>query len=254
MYTCFSNLDRIEFVVTLACTGRCKHCSEGDHPASGEHLDGALAAGAVTELSQRYQLTSLMVFGGEPLLYPDTVCHILEAGKRAGIPRRDLITNGFFTQNPTQIRDTAHRLALSGAVNVLLSVDAFHQETIPLEPVREFAACMKQEHVSISTHPAWLVHPSDENPYNRRTREILDEFQAMGIGPSRGNLIFPSGNAKKYLAAYFAENPPPDDPYEQDPKDIHTLSISPNGDLLHGNLKQQSILELIDAYDRSFDS
>ena len=158
-HTCFSNLDRIEFVVTLACTGRCKHCSEGDHPASGEHLDGALAAGAVTELSQRYQLTSLMVFGGEPLLYPDTVCHILEAGKRAGIPRRDLITNGFFTPNPTQIRATAHRLALSGAVNVLLSVDAFHQETIPLEPVREFAACMKQEHVSISTHPAWLVHP-----------------------------------------------------------------------------------------------
>lgn len=31
------NLNRIEFVVTMACTGRCIHCSEGEHKSGGEH-------------------------------------------------------------------------------------------------------------------------------------------------------------------------------------------------------------------------
>ena len=34
------NLNRIEFVVTMACTGRCIHCSEGEHKSSGKHIDG----------------------------------------------------------------------------------------------------------------------------------------------------------------------------------------------------------------------
>ena len=41
------NLNRIEFVVTMACTGRCIHCSEGEHKSSGKHIDGDIAAQAV---------------------------------------------------------------------------------------------------------------------------------------------------------------------------------------------------------------
>ena len=33
------NLNRIEFVVTYACTGMCKHCSESDHKSCGERID-----------------------------------------------------------------------------------------------------------------------------------------------------------------------------------------------------------------------
>ncbi len=33
------NLNRIEFVVTMACTGRCKHCSEGEHISCTGHID-----------------------------------------------------------------------------------------------------------------------------------------------------------------------------------------------------------------------
>ena len=33
-------LKRIEFVVTMGCTGRCRHCSEGSHDFDGEHIDG----------------------------------------------------------------------------------------------------------------------------------------------------------------------------------------------------------------------
>ncbi|MBQ6888393.1 MAG: hypothetical protein IJN54_12875 [Lachnospiraceae bacterium] len=164
------NLNRIEFVVTMACTGRCRHCSEGEHISKGEHIDGEVAA------------------------------------KESGIPKRDLITNGFFSKDKKRIKEVAHMLAESGVNKILLSVDAFHQETIPMEPVTFFAECVKKEGLNIRINPAWLVSKEDENPYNIKTKEILREFEPMGIQTADGNIIFPSGNAKKYLSEYFDEN------------------------------------------------
>ena len=45
------NLDKIEFVVTDACTGRCKHCSQGDH-RGGAKINGEIAAEAVKKVGQ----------------------------------------------------------------------------------------------------------------------------------------------------------------------------------------------------------
>ena len=67
------NLNRIEFVVTMACTGKCKHCSEGDHINCKEHIDTELAVKSIREICERYDIESLMTFGGEPLIYPDVV-------------------------------------------------------------------------------------------------------------------------------------------------------------------------------------
>ena len=47
----FKHLNKIEFVITYACTGKCKHCSEGDHAPCGEHIDGEKAADAVREIA-----------------------------------------------------------------------------------------------------------------------------------------------------------------------------------------------------------
>ena len=76
------NLNRIEFVVTMACSGHCKHCSEGDHIFSGEHIDGDIAVKAIYEICKNYNIESLMTFGGEPLLYPEVVCKIHSAAKK----------------------------------------------------------------------------------------------------------------------------------------------------------------------------
>lgn len=54
------NLNRIEFVVTMACTGHCKHCSEGEHIGKGEYIDGDIAARAVHDICQNYNIQSLM--------------------------------------------------------------------------------------------------------------------------------------------------------------------------------------------------
>ena len=47
-------LNKIEFVLTYACTGKCKHCSEGDHEPCGEHIDASVAADAVRKIAAEY--------------------------------------------------------------------------------------------------------------------------------------------------------------------------------------------------------
>ncbi len=242
------NLNRIEFVVTMACTGRCKHCSEGEHSSCTGHIDADVAADAIRDICKNYKIESLMTFGGEPLLYPEVVCKIHKAATQMGIPTRDLITNGFFTKDKKRIKEVVELLANSGVCKILLSVDAFHQETIPLEPVKYFAECVKETEISIKLSPAWLVSENDNNPYNIKTREIIKEFDRLNIPVGSGNVIFPSGNAIKYLSEYFDENKEYSSPYEDDPTDIRAISFSPNGDVLKGNIYQNNIIDILKEY------
>jgi len=243
----FKNLNKIEFIVTYACTGRCKHCSEGDHTSCGERIDPQIAADAVRKIGLEYDIKTVMTFGGEPLLYADAVYEIMNAAKELSIPKRQVITNGYFSKNADQIREVAVRLAECGVNDLLLSVDAFHQETIPLETVRVFATEAKKNGIPIRLQPAWLVSARDDNPYNRKTREILDSFADMGISENDGNVIFPEGNALKYLAEYFTDELP-DNPYAENPRDVRCVSFSPDGDVLGGNLYERDIMEIINDY------
>ena len=241
------NLNKIEFFVTYACTGRCKHCSEGDHTSCGERIDPEIAANAVRKIAAEYDIQTVMTFGGEPLLYADAVYAIMTVAKEWNIPKRQVITNGYFSKNANKIREVAERLAACGVNDLLLSVDDFHQETIPLDVVKQFAAEAKTCGIPIRLQPAWLVSATDDNPYNRKTREILDSFAAVGFSVNEGNVIFPEGNARKYLAEYFSDELP-ENPYVEDPRDVRCLSFEPNGNILGGNVYQRDIMEILRDY------
>ncbi len=242
------NLKKIEFVVTLACTGKCRHCSEGDHDGFAEHIDAKAAVEAVRKICSVYDIKTVMTFGGEPLLYPETVCAIHKEASDLGVSKRQVITNGFFSKNKDRIKTVVRDLAHSGVNALLLSVDAFHQETIPLDPVMVFAERAVDAGIPIKLQPAWLVSAEDQNPYNLKTREIIRTFDHLHIPLNQGNVVFPSGNALKYLREYFDDNAATHSPYEEAPEDIKTVSFDPNGDVLNGNVYETDILELIRAY------
>lgn len=247
LYT--QNLSRLEFLLTFACTGRCKHCSEGDHSATGEHINGDAAADMVRKVASQYNINSLMTFGGEPLLYTDAVCKIHAAARDAEIPERSIITNGFFSRDETKIQRVANALAESGVNALLLSVDAFHQETIPIESVMKFAKAVRSSGiVKFRVHPAWLASEDADNPYNNKTREILALFNEMGIPTSGGNVIFPGGNALKHLSEYFDLSIQYTSPYAENPRDIKAICVIPNGDVLGGNIYKADILDILESY------
>ena len=69
----------------------------------------------------------------------------------------------------------------------------------------------------------------------------------MDIPISEGNVIFPEGNALKYLSEYFMDEMPKN-PYVDDPSDVRCLSFSSNGDLLNGNVYRQDIMDILKNY------
>ena len=241
------NLNKIEFVVTYACTGRCKHCSEGDHDLCGERIDPHLAKDAVRRIAAEYDIRTVMTFGGEPLLHTDAVYGIIEAATELGIERRQVITNGYFSKDSDRIYEVARELSRCGVNDLLLSVDAFHQETIPLDVVRAFAKAAIAHGIPTRLQPAWLVSRSDANVYNKRTEEILESLADLAIPISCGNVIFPEGNALKYLSEYFTENRP-ENPYTDDPCNVKCISFEPNGDVLGSNFYKSDIMDIIEKY------
>ena len=242
-----TNLSKLEFVVTDACTGRCKHCSAGDHTRCDARLDPQVAADAVRRIAAEYAIETVMTFGGEPLLHVDAVCAIMTVAQELGIPKRQVITNGYVSKNAEQICAVVERLAACGVNDLLLSVDAFHQETIPLDVVQLFAKTVKDCGIPMRLSPAWLVSRSDDNPYNRKTRTVLECFLDPEIPVGEGNVIFPEGNALRYLSEYFADARP-ENPYVENPRDVRCLSFSANGDLLNGNVYRQDLMEILECY------
>ena len=210
------NLNRVEFIVTYDCTGKCKHCSVGEDNPKSLYLDKDLAKNIIYDTAKIYNLESVMTFGGEPLMHPECVCAIHSAATEMAIPKRQLITNGFFSKDVDKIKLVCEEIASSGVNDLLLSVDAFHQETISLDVVKIFAKEIVSLGVNIRTNPAWLVSREHDNPYNNQTFEILKNFEHLGIEEGYGNIIFPEGNAVRYLNNYFKDgeytNPYVDDP------------------------------------------
>lgn len=243
----FKELNKIEFIITYACTGKCKHCSEGDHKLHGERIDPKIVIDAVGKVAKEYNIETVMVFGGEPLLYPDPVYEIIALAKELGIPKRQVITNGYFSNNIVKIREVVSKLSECGVNDLLLSVDAFHQETIPLDVVKMFAKEAADYGIPTRLQPAWLVSREDDNKYNVKTREIINCFIDLGLFASEGNVIFPEGNALIYLSDYFVDHQPKN-PYTTDPCNVNCISIEPNGDVLGSNLYQKDILKIIEEY------
>lgn len=259
----YLNINRIEFIVTDHCTGRCRHCSVGDrvaHPREAHHVPAEAAVKAVRFLAEHYDMQSVMTFGGEPLLYPDVVCAIHRTAAECGIPRRQIITNGYFSRDDGRIREVAQALAAAGVNDVLLSVDVFHQETIPLEPVRSFAKALTAAAVPARLQPAWVVNEAFACPENARTRDILASFADTGLPVHEGNDIFMAGNAIGHLAQYY---PPPrldmadccgSMPYTEPLTDQRALSIEPDGNVtvcgfVIGNVCREDMADVLVRYD-----
>lgn len=259
----YVEIKRIEFVVTYQCSGHCKHCSVGEElnrPTSFPHVRVEEAVKAIDWLGAHFPVSSIMTFGGEPLLHAQVTAALHQRATHGGIPSRQLITNGYFSKDQGRIQEVARLLAQSGVTDLLISVDAFHQETIPLEPVRQFVgACQEAGLPHMRLQPAWVVDRNQENSYNAKTEEILSHLDDLGIPTGAGNGITLAGNAVKFLSEFY---PPPQlNPadtcgtmlYTEPLDQITSLSIIPNGDVkvcgfVIGNIYREEMADIVSRY------
>ncbi len=259
----FININRVEFMVTNRCTSNCKHCSVA--PKLNQNNDYEIESkqffDALKLISKKFNVESIMTFGGEPLLRAELVCALHRQAEELNIKDRHLITNGFFSKDYNRIRHVANLLSKSKVTEVCISVDAFHQEHIDIKYIELFVQSLKEEnYFNIHFHPAWVVNKEHDNPYNRKTKEILSRLNYLNVNIDEGNNISLNGNAKQYLREYYpASNNLKwlkcgEMPYTNSLDNVESLTVQANGDLQIcksfklGNLNDDNLITLLDDY------
>jgi len=262
MYNKYIDLARIEFFVTNKCSSKCKHCSVQNKKETKNHIEERIAIGVVEKLSRKFNINSVLTFGGEPLLFPNIVYAIHRKATEVQIPVRQVITNGYWSKDTKKIEEITHKLAEAGVNKILISVDAFHQEYIPLELVKKSANFLLKAGISdVKWSPCWVVSKEDDNKYNMATRLILKELEDIPIQVGSGNIVYPEGAAIENLKDYLpykkniSKGQCGSEPYTEPLNLIKSISIEPNGDVVLcrdfriGNAHEKDILEIMKSYD-----
>jgi hypothetical protein len=257
-------VERIEYAVTYRCNSRCDHCfvDRDTNRSSCAAVDVHLAVDIVQKIVHTHHPSSVMTFGGEPLLYYDTVCAIHQAAKSSSIASRQVITNAAIPQSAGRAREVAFMLAESGVNDVCISVDAFHQQYLSLDIVERNVSYYVDAGIRrLSWNPCWVVSPNSMNPLDRRTVEILKQLAHLPVETGTGNTLQPSSNACKSLGSYLpARTRLPagscrDVPYGTRLDSIECITVEPSGDIttcpewIIGNAVEEDVIRILEGYD-----
>ncbi len=113
----------------------------------------------------------------------------------------------------------------------------------------------------VSLEPCWVVSKDHDNPYNRKTRTILEELKDLSAKDGEGNVVQPKGRAVLWLKDFF---PPKvkmpkgkcgDLPYTEKLNSVKTILIEPDGriavcnEFYIGNASEKDIIDILENYD-----
>ena len=205
-------------------------------------------------------LESFMVFGGEPMLFPDQAISAFEKAHKQRIPKISMLTNGVWGKTEQKAEELACRMEKSG-LNILgISVDAFHQQFIPLEyPQRAALASIHAGIAEVTWNVAVVESLSGKNKYDRKTAKILKLLEPVGI-EAHVHKVLPVGRAARNLRRYLKRESLPgpcigDPILENSLTSPECITIEPSGEvsicwnLAIGNAKEKPLNQIIRDYE-----
>ena len=145
----------------------------------------------LTEVTNAYPLHSITVHGGEPFLYFERLKHVVKTAKYLDISRRGVITNSYWAKTKGIAEKKLQELKKAGLTHITFSVDAFHQEFIPLENVVNAITSATNINFDIWIDSYFITDINADNFYNNKNREILKKLEEMDIL-----------NIKKYVVSF----------------------------------------------------
>ena len=202
------------------------------------------------------QLDSFMIFGGEPMLYPERTISLFRKADELRIPTIQLITNGYWGKDPKKAEIHASELKKAGVTDVLVSVDAFHLPHIPLDGPRNAAKASAEASIKRVRWNIAVVEGIDaENEYDQKTREVAETLEPLDIELSF-NKIFPHGRARENLKHFFPKQSLEGDCPEKEDALVNPSCISMDSagwaamcwNMAMGNAKESPLSELITEY------
>ncbi len=164
--------------VTDRCNARCLHCAYNCGPDVEGKMKLADATRYVKE-AVALDVQLVCISGGEPMMYPRLVEAITSECGRLAVPEVWLFTNGFWANNAPVARETIENLKSQGLKKLLLSVDAFHQEYIPLESIRNAIEASIEVDLEVGIDARFVGDPDDKNEHNEATRSYLNSLGSL---------------------------------------------------------------------------
>ncbi len=258
----YFSIDEVNFLATYHCTGKCAHCPICDkvNKTGMTKVDPLCAREVLESITKLYDVKTVNIYGGEPLLYPETTVAIIKAATDCGVKERNLITNGYFSKNISKLSEVANKIVKAGVTQILLAVDGFHEETIPSDTVANFAdAVLDTGFQDIYLHPTWLSSREAKNEANFQTTMILERFADSGLEITDGCTVEPIGNALTNFREFFPRGSYDLDDFGEKFDDIHSITINPDGEVeicggfVIGNIYKDSIEKILASYNPTKD-
>ena len=164
------------FLVTYKCTAECKHCLYQSSPRRNALISLEDVRSDLIALKANWPIEATCFVGGEPLLYFELLTSLVREVKAQGITCA-ILTNAFWGEDQAIARRYVGALKDAGLDEMHISVDAFHQEFVPFDAVKEVIQASKDAGIGhIAVNAKSLGDPDMDNSYNRQTKRSLEEL------------------------------------------------------------------------------
>lgn len=168
------DLTGLNILLTFECNSQCRHCSYQAGPRRRGHVQADDACRWLEQLGKFHPIRSVTVHGGEPFLYFDDLRAIIGKARELNIEQRWVITNGFWADGPGKTQARLRALKNAGLTAITFSVDAFHQEFVPFERIKQGTVSAVQ--AGLETHvDSYFLPPSRaHHEHDAETRRYLN--------------------------------------------------------------------------------
>ena len=124
-------------ITNYTCTAACKHCMFASSPQRPKEFISAETSENIARLLKKAKTASVHIGGGEPFMNFKALCTLIECLSRNGIGIDYIETNAFWCSDEDFTKKRLTALKELGVNTVMVSVDPFHIEFVPLDrPVR----------------------------------------------------------------------------------------------------------------------
>jgi len=214
-------------------------------------------------LANEQHLDWIVFHGGEPFLFYKTLKRCIEIARRLGQKEIAIITNGYWGGNQTNAQSKLQELKKAGLTSIYFSVDAFHQEFIPVRSVRTAINAARTVGFDKMTVTSQFLEPHNPtNRYDAKTERCLERLRLPDDFKIDRHRLNVEGRAADQLAGFLKQKTGIPNgkcvlPYWagktlENPKTIEidflgNVTICPG--LCIGNAKTKSLSKILSDYD-----
>lgn len=118
-------------IVNYFCSSQCRHCLYNCSPRRSKNYMDRRTASICFELLAARGVRSVHIGGGEPLLRPDLLGHVLDEARQADVAIEYVETNASWYRDEPSACHVLEKLKRKGVTTLLISISPFHVEYTP---------------------------------------------------------------------------------------------------------------------------